>query len=99
MAVHQFLPARFLNRFGDLTHLPAAPVLVQMLQPPLRRAGAKLVYAATLADVPPGNVPAVIGQGSSTKRIEFGVRGLDGHLYVLRGRVGRYILGSFSAVS
>jgi hypothetical protein len=70
-----------------------------MLQRPLRPAGAKLVYAATLADVATGNVPAVIGQGSSTKRIEFAVRGLDGHLYVLRGRVGRYVGSSFGAVS
>ncbi len=99
MAVHQFLPARFLTRTGILTRLPAAQVLVQMLQAPLRRAGTKLVYAATLADVPPGNVPAVVGQGTSTKRIEFAVRGLDGNLYVLRGRAGRYIGSSFSAVN
>jgi hypothetical protein len=99
MAVHQFLPVRFLTRTGVLTRLPAAPTLVQMLQRPLGRAGAKLVYAATLADVAPGNVPAVVGQGSSTKRIEFAVRGLDGNLYVLRARVGRYIGSSFSAVS
>jgi hypothetical protein len=99
MAVHQFLPVRFLNRLGILTHLPAAPALVQMLQQPLRRSGAKLAYAATLADVAPDNVPAVIGQGSSTKRIEFAMRGLDGNVYVLRGRVGRYVGSSFSAVS
>jgi hypothetical protein len=98
MAVHEFVPSRFLNRIGALTHLPVAPALVHMLQRPLRRAGATLVYAATLADVAPGNVPAVVGQGSSAKRIEFAVRGLDGNLYMLRGRVGRFIGGSFSAV-
>ena len=98
-AVHQFLPARFLNRSGDLTRLPAAPTLVQLLQRPLQQSGSKLVYAATLADVAPGNVPAVVGQGTSAKRIEFAVRGLDGNLYVLRGRAGRYIGSSFSAVS
>lgn len=69
--------------------------LLVMCESASPRAGAKLVYASTLADVAPGNVAAMIGQGSSSKRIEFAVRGLDGHLYVLRGRVG----SSFSAVS
>ena len=57
------------------------------------------MYAATLGDVPPGNVPAVVGRGTSAKRIEFALRGLDGNLYVLRGRAGRYVGSSFTAVS
>jgi hypothetical protein len=98
LAVHQFLPARFLNLHGIVVSLPPPRVLVRIMNRALSKSAVRLIYVPTPAGVTKPGVPAVIGHGSSRTRLELAVRGLDGTLYVFRGKVGSYLRGTFGAV-
>lgn len=95
MGVHELLPLRFLTREGTVTSFPPAQTLVEMMKRPFSKAGVRLLYAPDLADVTEPGVPYLVGQGSSSKRLEFAIVGLDGTLYLLKGRAGNYIGDQF----
>jgi hypothetical protein len=97
LAVHQFLPARFLNVHGILASLPSPQTLVRIMNRAPSRAAVRLIYSPTLAGVTKPGVPAAIGDGSSKTQLELAVRGLDGTLYVFQGKVGSYLRGTFGA--
>jgi hypothetical protein len=103
--IEEILPAQYLNQSGITTALPPAPVLVRIANARFRRGrlalglhGLALRYTRTVAGVKAPGVPYVVGSGSTTKRLELAVIGLDGRRYAYRTKVGRYIGGKFGPV-
>jgi hypothetical protein len=105
MGIEAILPMQYLSQYGFSTALPPAHVLVRIANArfrkgrlPLGLQGLALRYTRTVAGVKVPGVPYVIGRGSTTKRLEMVVIGMDGKRYAYRTKVGRYVGGKFGLV-
>jgi hypothetical protein len=88
LSVDSAIGVRYTNRYGILIRLPPARTLVQIWNRHHPRLGEPMRYARTPAGVLPGKVVYVIGAGSSSKKLEMAVIGLNGRRYTLRTTVG-----------
>lgn len=82
--INRELPARLLNRLGELKRLPPARTLIRLVNPRFNRARTGLRFAPTLGKVTAPGVAYLVGAGSGKRKLELAVIGFDGRRYVLR---------------
>ena len=88
LSVDSAIGAKYDNRYGILIRLPPARTLARIWNRHDPRLGQPMRYARTLAGVRVRGVVYVIGAGSSSKKLEMAVVGLNGTRYTLRTTVG-----------